>query len=69
MSTNLNQLVVKLQELQYQGHGLKQVMYRNSASGDCGPVNTPRVTSEVSDDTGPFDLAPGEEYVSISVGN
>lgn len=69
MSTNLNQLIVKLQELQYQGHGLKEVFYRHSASGDCGPVNSPHLSDEVSDDTGPFDLKPGEEYVCIRVGN
>lgn len=65
----LNQLIVNLQALQYAGHGDKEVFYRHSASGDCGPVASPRVTNEVSDESGPFDLKPGEEYVSISVGN
>lgn len=64
----LNLLIVKLQELQQAGHGTKEVFYRHSASGDAGPIGSPHVTNEVSDDTGPFDLDPGEEYVSISVG-
>lgn len=66
---NVNQLIVQLQTLQYDGHGEKQVLYRHTASGDCGPVGSPRVTDEVNPDTGPFDMKPGEQYVRLSVGN
>jgi len=67
--TTLNKLIVDLQKLQFDGHGEKQVMYRHGASGDCGPLGSAHVTDEVSDETGPFDLAPGEQYVSIYAGN
>lgn len=64
----LNKLLVHLQQLQYEGHGEKEVFYRHGASGDCGPIGSPHVTDRV-DECGPFDLEEGEQYVSIYVGN
>lgn len=64
----LNDFIINLQKLQLQGHGDKEVFYRHGASGDCGPLSSARVTNKV-EDTGPFDLAPGQEYVSIYAGN
>ena len=49
---NLNELKIKIDALVAAGHGEKQVFYRHSASGDCGP----------------FDIEDGEEYIHISVG-
>lgn len=65
---DVNQMIVALQSLQYEGHGKKKVMYRHGSSGDCGPVGSMHVTASVTDE-GPFDLKPGEEYVSLYVGN
>ena len=50
------------------GHGNAQVFYRHGASGDCGPVGSLHVTDE-TDDCGPFDLEPGEQYISMYIGN
>jgi len=66
---NVNQLIVQLQTLQYEGRGGMKVFYRHGASGDCGPVGSPHVTDEVDDQCGPFDLEPGEKYVSLYIGN
>lgn len=65
----LNDFIAKLQQLQDEGHGDKQVFYRHGASGDCGPLGSAFVTDEVSDETGPFDLDDGEQYISIYAGN
>lgn len=62
---NLNQLKQQIDLLVSQGHGDKEVFYRHGASGDCGPVNGPRITDYVGD-SGPFDV--DGEYVAISVG-
>jgi hypothetical protein len=64
---NLNKLKEKIDALVAAGHGEKQVFYRHSASGDCGPVNGPSVSADV-DDCGPFDIEDGEEFIKISVG-
>lgn len=65
---DLNALIVQLQKLQHAGHGAKQVFYRHGASGDCGPLGSPRISDEVNE-CGPFDLKDGEQYVSIYAGN
>ena len=44
------------------------VFYRHGASGDCGPLGSAKVTTEVTDE-GPFDLDDGEYYISIYAGN
>lgn len=64
----VNSMIEKLQKLQAEGHGDKQVFYRHGASGDCGELGSAWVTDLV-DDCGPFDLKPGEQYVSIYAGN
>lgn len=66
--TTLNQHITNLQKLQFEGHGERQVFYRHGASGDCGPLGSAHVTDEVSE-SGPFDLAPGEKYISVYAGN
>lgn len=63
----LNNLIEKLQVLQSQGHGEAAVFYRRTSSGDCGLVSSVSVTDEVDDDTGPFDISLGEQYVSLYV--
>jgi len=64
----LDKFIEQLQKLQAQGHGDLEVFYRHGASGDCGQLSSARVTDEV-EDTGPFDLEDGQEYVSIYAGN
>ena len=64
----LKDFIKNLQKLEAEGHGDKQVFYRHGASGDCGELSSARITSEV-EDTGPFDLEDGEEYVSVYAGN
>lgn len=51
------------------GNDELEVYYRHGASGDCGPLASAQVTREVDHETGPFDLPPGKEYVSIYAGN
>lgn len=64
----LNKFIENLQKLQAEGHGDKEVFYRHGASGDCGNLSSARVTDEI-EDTGPFDLDDGQEYISIYAGN
>lgn len=64
----LADFVTALQKLVDEGHGEKQVFYRHGSSGDCGELSSPRITDRV-EDTGPFDLDDGEEYVSVYAGN
>lgn len=64
----LNDFMQQLYDLQQEGHGEKQVFYRHGASGDCGVLSSAHVTYAV-DECGPFDLADGEEYISIYAGN
>jgi len=64
----LKDFIKQLNTLVAQGHHEKEVFYRHGASGDCGPLSSVHVTSVV-EDTGPFDLKPGEEYISIYAGN
>jgi hypothetical protein len=65
---NLINFIAQLQVLADAGHGTKQVYYRHGASGDCGLLASAHITDRV-EDTGPFDLEPNEEYVSIYAGN
>ena len=65
----LNRFIEQLQKLQAEGHGTKQVFYRHGVSGDCGPLSSARVSDEVNDECGPFDLDEGEEYISIYAGH
>ena len=65
---NLDTFLTGLLKLQAEGHGKKQVFYRHGASGDCGELSSARITNSV-EDTGPFDLDDGEEYISIYAGN
>lgn len=65
----LSDFIINLQKLEAEGHGSKQVYYRHGASGDTGPLSSAHVTGETDESTGPFDLAEGEEYVSIYAGN
>ena len=64
----LSKFIENLQALESQGHGDKQVFYRNGSSGDCGLLSSAFVTDEVSE-CGPFDIEDGESYVSIYAGN
>lgn len=64
----LNEVIENLTKLRDKGHGEAQVMYRHGASGDCGDIGHPHMTDRV-DECGPFDLEPGEQYVSLYVGN
>lgn len=64
----LNAFIAQLQKLADEGHGDKEVFYRHGSSGDCGELSSAHITDRI-EDTGPFDLAPGEHYVSIYAGN
>ena len=64
----LNKFIENLQKLQAEGHGDKWVYYRHGASGDCGELSSAYISDEVGE-CGPFDLADGQEYVSIYAGN
>lgn len=64
----VNDILKSFLKLAEEGHGDAQVFARHGASGDCSEVGTPHVTDRV-DDCGPFDLKPGEQYVSLYVGN
>ena len=64
----LSKLIKQLQELESEGHGDKKVFYSHGSSGDTGPVGSAHITDYVGD-CGPFDLEPGQEYVSLYVGN
>ncbi len=66
---NLTRFIQNLQKLEAEGYGELLVMYRHGSSGDCGPLGGARVSNEVDDDTGPFDLEPGQKYISIHAGN
>jgi hypothetical protein len=65
----LNDFIENLQRLQKDGHGDLRVLYRHGASGDCGPLTSAWATDKVDHSTGPFDLKPGEQYISIYAGN
>ncbi len=64
----LSEMIKNLQALEAQGHGTKEVFCRHGASGSCYEVGSAHVTDRV-EDTGPFDLDEGAEYISIYVGN
>lgn len=64
----LNKFIEKLQKLQAEGHGDKQVFYRHGSSGDCGNLSSAFITDKVNE-CGPFDLEDGEEYVSVYADN
>lgn len=65
----LIEFVSRLQKMIDDGHGDKEVFYRQCSSGDCGRLNYARVTDAIDAETGPFDLPDGAEYISISAGN
>ena len=67
MTKKLSDFIKQLQALEAAGHGDAPVYYRHGASGDCGPLRTAFVTTEV-DDQGPFDMK-GAEYISVYAGN
>ena len=67
MALTLNQFIAGLQKLAPE-HGDKKVFYSHGASGDCGELSSAHVTNRVGD-SGPFDLEPEEEYISIYAGN
>jgi hypothetical protein len=66
----LHQFIAHLQKLAESDAcaGSLPVLYRHGASGDCGPVGSAHVTDH-QDDAGPFDIEPGDRYVSLYVGN
>jgi hypothetical protein len=64
----LDKFIERLQSLQAEGHGDKEVFYRHGSSGDCGKLSSAFISDEV-DDCGPFDLDEGQEYISIYAGN
>lgn len=64
----LNQLIEKLRKLQDEGKGDLQVFAQHGASGACYDVGSAHITDEVGE-SGPFDLAKDEKYVSLYVGN
>ena len=64
----LNDLIKKRVALQLQGHGGKQVFAVHGASGAADPVGSPRISDYVGE-AGPFDLEPGEKYVSLYIGD
>ena len=65
----LNDFIANLVKLQDQGYGDLKVFYRHGASGDCGLLSSAHVTDEIDDQSGPFDLADHEQYISIYAGN
>ena len=64
----LNKFIENLVKLQAQGHGDLEVFYRHGASGDCCELRGAHVTDEI-EDTGPFDLEEGQNYISVYAGN
>lgn len=64
----LRDFIKNLQKLEEAGHGDLHVFYRHGASGDCGELSSAFVT-DVVEDTGPFDLEDGEQYISVYAGN
>ncbi len=64
----LDEFVGGLQDLRAQGYGSLPVFYRHGASGDCGELSHAHVTDEI-EESGPFDLPDGAEYVSIYAGH
>ena len=60
--------LIDLEQLDPANENMKVFTVQGS-SGDVNEVSTPRITDEISEECGPFDLAPGERYVSIYVGN
>jgi hypothetical protein len=65
----LSDFIKKLQKLEDEGHGDKEVYYSHGASGDCGELSHPSVTDYIDPHTGPFDLESGQEYISVYAGN
>lgn len=51
------------------GNENMKVFTVHGASGDVNEIGTPQITDVVNRETGPFDLAPGEQYVSVYIGN
>lgn len=64
----LKDFIAGLQKLEAAGHGEKQVFSCHGASGVITELSSAHVTAEVNE-TGPFDLAEGEEYISVYAGN
>lgn len=68
----LSEVIKKLQEMEKLGLDDMPVFYRHSSSGDCGQINSIRVTNQTDPSTGPFmeeyGYQDGIAYISISVG-
>lgn len=64
----LSNFIKELQKLESAGHGNLCVFYRHGSSGDCGELSTAFVTGEI-DHQGPFDIEPGDLYISVYAGN
>lgn len=64
----LTDFVAGLQKLIDEGHGDKEVFYCRGSSGDTGVLRSAHISDYVGE-CGPFDLKPGEEYVSVYAGN
>ena len=70
ISMKLNEFLAKLTHLQMQGHGDLEVYYCHGASGDTGPLSNGFVRTITGDEEmGPFDMEPGEKYISVYAGN
>ena len=63
----LDEFIRNLQALQGE-HGHKKVFSVHGASGCTYELRSARVSDYIGE-SGPFDLEPGEEYISIYAGN
>lgn len=59
--------LIDLEQLDPANENMKVFTVQGS-SGDCNEMGSPQITDHVGE-AGPFDLAPGEKYISVYVGN
>ena len=64
----LNQHIENVVRLRDAGHGEKQIFARHGTSGAVDEVGNAHLSNLVGE-SGPFDLQPGEAYVSLYIGN
>jgi hypothetical protein len=63
----LSDFIRQLQKLEAEGHGEAEVFYRR-VDRYCGRLSSARATDE-QDEQGPFDVEPGNTYISVYAGN
>jgi len=61
----LSELIKELQELQAQGNGDLDVLYRKGSSGDCGEISSVYISDRIDCECGPFDVPDGYLYITI----